>query len=147
MRDDASRFVVNLNGKLLKYRFTQVKRVRIYGNDGNDAIAYYEKFGTILMRSNFAGGAGDDILYSGAGYDSLVGGAGDDTLDSGARNDTLLGGTGADRLDGDRGTDLISGGDGADHITGGRDADVLFGQAVIDIFFDGDDDELALTIV
>ena len=66
-----------------------------------------------------------DMVYGGAGNDSLSGGAGNDMLDGGAGNDTLLGGTGDDMLTGGAGNDSLNGGAGADTLEGGAGSDTF----------------------
>ncbi|WP_085718697.1 peroxidase family protein [Pseudomonas sp. B28(2017)] len=94
------------------------------------------------------GTAGNDIIISGEGDDTLYGDAGDDVLEGGAGNDAVLGGAGDDiisdsfgdnRLEGNAGNDvivvgsmlaagnLILGGDGQDFIITTEDISTTFG--------------------
>ncbi|MDF9774136.1 peroxidase family protein [Pseudomonas baetica] len=94
------------------------------------------------------GTAGNDIIISGDGDDTLYGDAGDDVLEGGAGNDAVLGGAGDDiisdsfgdnRLEGNAGNDvivvgsmlalgnLILGGDGQDFIITTEDISTTFG--------------------
>ncbi|CAI8994751.1 peroxidase family protein [Pseudomonas sp. IT-P4] len=94
------------------------------------------------------GTAGNDILISGDGDDTLYGDAGNDRLEGGAGNDAVLGGAGDDiitdsfgdnRLEGNAGNDvivagsmlvagnLILGGDGQDFIVTTEDITTTFG--------------------
>lgn len=57
---------------------------------------------------------GNDLLFGGAGADSLLSGPGDDTLDGGADGDFLFGDLGNDTLDGGAGDDMLVGGAGDD---------------------------------
>ena len=71
------------------------------------------------------GRAGSDLLFGGAGKDTLKGGAGSDLLCGGAGDDTLHGGLGSDTLLGGPGNDLIFY-DGSDaSINGGAGFDLL----------------------
>ncbi|MDZ3991818.1 peroxidase family protein [Pseudomonas sp. Teo4] len=94
------------------------------------------------------GTAGDDIIISGEGDDTLYGDGGNDRLEGGAGNDAVLGGAGDDiitdsfgdnRLEGNAGNDvivagsmlaagnLILGGDGQDFIITTEDISTTFG--------------------
>jgi len=94
------------------------------------------------------GTAGNDIIISGEGDDTVYGDAGDDVLEGGAGNDAVLGGAGDDiitdsfgdnRLEGNAGNDvivagsmlvagnLILGGDGQDFIITTEDISTTFG--------------------
>ncbi|MGF6092986.1 peroxidase family protein, partial [Pseudomonas sp. 18173] len=94
------------------------------------------------------GTAGNDIIISGDGDDTVYGDAGDDRLEGGAGNDAVLGGAGDDiisdsfgdnRLEGNAGNDvivagsmlaagnLILGGDGQDFIITTEDITTTFG--------------------
>lgn len=71
------------------------------------------------------GGAGDDVLRAGGGWDYLVGGNGDDLLDGGGDSDVLLGGAGND-------TYIFAGGHGQDVIldADGQGSLVFDGQTI-----------------
>jgi Ca2+-binding RTX toxin-like protein len=70
------------------------------------------------------GGAGDDTIYGQDDADTLYGGDGDDTLDGGIDDDTLYGGAGDDTLLGGEGDDTIYAG-GGDTVTGGEGSDTI----------------------
>jgi uncharacterized delta-60 repeat protein len=72
-----------------------VRRVIVYGRDGNDSIV-------------LNGGVPRVIAYGGAGNDSLVGGDGADALYGQGGDDTLDGGSGSDLLSGADGTDTVT---------------------------------------
>jgi Ca2+-binding RTX toxin-like protein len=57
------------------------------------------------LSNDIRGGAGDDTLYGGAGYDYLAGNDGSDTLYGGSEGDVLNGGAGADHMEGGTGDD------------------------------------------
>ena len=74
------------------------------------------------------GGAGDDVVNSNGGLDTLYGGSGDDTINAGSY-DTAFGGSGDDviSVSGSGGTTLL-GNAGDDTITGGSGNDVIYGD-------------------
>lgn len=75
------------------------------------------------------GGAGNDTLHGGTGNDILSGGTGDDHLYGGDGNDYLFGGAGNDHLYGGAGDDHLYGGAGNDFLDGGTsNYDVLTGE-------------------
>jgi len=67
------------------------------------------------------GGAGNDTITTGDDADIIFGGAGDDTIDGGIDADTIDGGDGDDVIVGGEGSDIIDGGAGDDTIYGGLD--------------------------
>jgi len=87
---------------------TTLSRVVVFGLAGNDRITMTATLPTSAM---FDGGAGNDILSSGAGSDVLIGGPGNDQADGRAGRDIVIGGTGSDRITGDRGKSTTSGDD------------------------------------
>ncbi len=74
------------------------------------------------------GGSGDDLLVGGNHDDTLFGGSDDDLLQGGNQADRLYGGTGNDELYGENQDDLLFGGGGADELYGGDDVDTLYGD-------------------
>ncbi|MBY5932176.1 hypothetical protein KUV51_04125 [Tateyamaria omphalii] len=80
---------------------------------------------------------GDDKVHGGDGNDVLAGDRGTDTLFGEDGNDDLNGGDGDDILDGGAGSDKLAGGDGDDLILGGDGADDLIGNAGNDTLSDG----------
>ncbi|QDC09586.1 tandem-95 repeat protein [Oceanicola sp. D3] len=109
------------------------------------------------------GGAGNDTIITGDDDDYIEGGDGDDTIDAGFDDDTVLGGAGDDTIVGGEGNDIIDGGDGNDTIYGGLDPafpdvlnipdeegdlrpdngdDVIHGGAGNDTIYGQDDDDL-----
>jgi hypothetical protein len=91
---------------------------------------------------NIAGG-GDEfqIVYAGAGNDTVNGtgrddilysGSGDDTIKGNDGNDTIYGGSGNDTVNGNNGGDTITGGFGADRLTGSNGNDVFVYLSVAD---------------
>lgn len=122
---------------------------------------------------NLTGGAGNDDLTAGAGFDALDGGPGDDLLHSLSWFASIDGGAGADRIDGENGTwhgragddvlrvtgtrgvdahggeddDVLLGGDGPDGLDGGGGRDLLRGGPGDDSLTDGDGRSLQLVPV
>ncbi|WP_376872833.1 Hint domain-containing protein [Albirhodobacter sp. R86504] len=83
------------------------------------------------------GEAGDDVLYGEAGDDSLSGGTGNDTLYGGDGNDTLDAGQGQDELYGGAGNDVLKGGPVADFMDGGTGDDTMTGGSGNDTMIGG----------
>ncbi|VVP19203.1 hypothetical protein PS893_03735 [Pseudomonas fluorescens] len=102
------------------------------------------------------GTAGNDIIISGEGDDTLYGDAGNDRLEGGAGNDAVLGGAGDDiisdsfgdnRLEGNDGNDVIVAGSmlaGGNLILGGDGQDFIITTEDISISFGGQGDDFIL---
>ncbi|TLU55671.1 MAG: hypothetical protein FDX02_02775 [Chlorobium sp.] len=73
------------------------------------------------------GGAGNNIVFAGAGSQNILLGVGNDELHGGDGNDTIASTTGDDYLYGDGGNDSVSGGADNDHLYGGDGDDTLDG--------------------
>jgi VCBS repeat-containing protein len=69
------------------------------------------------------GGAGDDTINAGGDNDTVYGGSGNDALNGNNDNDTLYGGSGNDVVQGSNNNDVLVGGYGADTLTGGNGSD------------------------
>ena len=82
------------------------------------------------------GGAGNDTLHGGTGNDILSGGTSDDILYGGAGDDILYGGAGHNQLYGGDGNDTLYAGNDGDHLYGGDGNDHLYGGTGSD-FLDG----------
>lgn len=91
----------------------------VMGTTGNADLIYAG-----AGNDSVTAGAGNDIIYGGDGNDSVLGGDGDDLVDLGKGNDAF-GTFGADSA----GNDNVNGGDGDDTIIGGAGNDVLSGDA------------------
>ena len=89
----------------------------LYGGDGADLINGW-------LVDLLYGGAGNDTITSQGGNDLLDGGLDNDSLDGGADNDTLFGGDGNDTLNGGNDNDTLDGGNGDDSMVGGAGTDV-----------------------
>ena len=102
------------------------------------------------------GTAGNDIIISGDGDDTVYGDAGNDTLEGGAGNDAVLGGAGDDiitdsfgdnRLEGNDGNDVIVAGSmlvGGNLILGGNGQDFIITTEDISTTFGGQGDDFIL---
>jgi len=84
------------------------------------------------------GNDGDDTIDGNDGKDKLYGGAGIDTIRGGKGNDFLSGGEGGDGLNGGEGNDIIGGNEGDDFLNGDAGNDVILGHAGEDIISGGD---------
>jgi V8-like Glu-specific endopeptidase len=71
--------------------------------------------------------AGDDVIATFAGDDTVDGGDGADVIKTGAGDDDVDGGAGPDFVVAGDGADLVRGGDGDDTIKPGRGNDTVFG--------------------
>jgi uncharacterized delta-60 repeat protein len=115
------------------------------GNDRLDATA-------LRLPVRVVGGAGDDVIQTGSGADTIFGdatdgtGTGVDVIESGAGNDTVTAGSGGSFIDAGAGNDLVTviggsnwvqGGAGNDVLLGGTGADVLEGGAGKDLLVGG----------
>ncbi|GAA0600138.1 hypothetical protein GCM10009416_42690 [Craurococcus roseus] len=127
----------------------------VIGGDGDDAMFGDADFYAGHLRdaagSNLLfGGAGNDSITAGYGADTVFGGGGDDSIrghgssvPSGSGGviaresdfgDSLFGGSGDDTIDGAGGRDAIHGGSGDDSLIGGVGNDTLAGGAGADSF-------------
>jgi RTX calcium-binding nonapeptide repeat (4 copies)/Calpain family cysteine protease len=110
---------VTENGQATEFAAGLVRRVRVFGNGGDDYIAH----NIAGLNAALFGGAGDDTIYGDDGRDYLNGGAGFDTLHGWGGNDTLVGGDGNDKLYGEDGFDRLSGGADRDWLDAGSAAE------------------------
>jgi NleD-like pathogen effector protein (putative zinc metallopeptidase)/hemolysin type calcium-binding protein len=120
-------------------------RVTVWTGEGNDAVGTPGR-----SYSSRLGGAGADLIFTGAGNDRVEGGAGDDEIyggdgndfiDGQGGNDRVVGGDGGDVLYGGSGSDRIDGGAGDDYLEGGSDNDVLRGNGGRDLLSGGRGDD------
>ncbi|WP_152539446.1 calcium-binding protein [Methylomicrobium lacus] len=81
----------------------------IAGGVGDDSLSIGG-----LQPIQLDGAAGNDLLTSGDGIDTLRGGDGNDVLDAGKGNDFMVGGAGDDRIIAGEGDDFVNGGAGSD---------------------------------
>src|SRR5262245_19697340 len=114
---------VTENGQATDFPAGLVRRVRVFGNGGNDYISH--NVGGI--NAVLHGGDGADDIHGDAGRDYLNGGAGNDTLHGWGGNDTLVGGLHHDNLYGGDGFDQLYGGAGNDWLDAGSAAEPAVG--------------------
>lgn len=165
---DKTTVVVTVNGASSSFAKSTVKRVRLFGDSGDDTLTVDSSQAQFNIqvdafglggndainggdeRDNFYGGDGNDSIslgtgrntgYGEGGKDVIAGGDQRDFISGGGGNDTIDGGAGRDQLQGDANADTIYGSDGSDLIFGGRGDDLLFGGANSDVIFgqDGND--------
>ncbi|UWQ19695.1 calcium-binding protein (plasmid) [Jannaschia sp. M317] len=108
---------------------------RLIGGLGNDTLLGGREGDADDLRDVIFGGAGDDSIDGGYGNDELRGDAGNDQIAGGFGADTVIGGTGNDTLTGSAFGDVIFGGDGMDFVNGGFGSDRVNGGADADSFF------------
>ncbi|WP_211262098.1 hypothetical protein [Marinomonas fungiae] len=105
------------------------------GDDSDNIIKSGASYDTIH------GGLGNDELYGESEDDQLFGEEGNDTLYGGSQNDTLYGGDGEDSLLGESGDDELHGGLGNDLLDGGTNVDALYGDEGNDTLKGGTDND------
>ena len=142
-KERAEPIVLSLDGGFSNDALSNVENLR--GGAGTDRLAGDSRRNVLEGlggQDTLIGGRGSDtlhggdetglgdILFGGAGNDSIEGGRGFDLLDGGVGDDTLSGGDSGDQLFGGNGDDVIRGGLGADTISGGKGADLfVYGSA------------------
>ena len=99
----------------------------VYGTPGSDSIAGGGDEGQIIY-----GGAGDDTLNGTGNGDIIYAGSGNDTIKGNDGDDTIYGGSGSDTINANNGNDTIVGGFGADHLTGSNGDDRFVYLSVAD---------------
>ncbi|MEH2531090.1 VCBS repeat-containing protein [Bradyrhizobium sp. AZCC 1588] len=90
----------------------------VYGTPGSDSIAGGGHHGQIVY-----GGAGNDTINGTGKCDLIYAGSGDDTVKGNDGDDRIYGGSGSDTINANNGCDTIIGGYGADKLTGGNGGD------------------------
>ncbi len=116
--------------KALQYLYNVVSAATTTLTDGDDARSMTEAADIVFAgagNDTVSGLGGNDILYGNTGNDVLYGNLGDDTLYGGQDADILFGGQGADQVYGNMGDDLMYGNLEADLMFGGQGNDTLFG--------------------
>ncbi|MCX7564957.1 calcium-binding protein [Sulfitobacter sp. F26169L] len=103
------------------------------GGDGDNLI--YGGGGPADLRDVIYAGAGDDTVFAGYGNDLVFGMDGDDQIAGGFGADELHGQNGNDTINGGALADMIFGGDGDDFLNGGFGYDLVNGGAGADKFF------------
>ncbi|KRR14561.1 VCBS domain-containing protein [Bradyrhizobium valentinum] len=90
----------------------------VYGTSRGDSIAGGGHHGQIIY-----GGAGNDTINGTGKCDLIYAGSGDDTVKGNDGDDKIYGGSGSDTINGNNGCDTIIGGYGADKLTGSNGED------------------------
>ncbi|MDF0497754.1 VCBS domain-containing protein [Bradyrhizobium yuanmingense] len=90
----------------------------VYGTPGSETIAGGGDTGQVIYA-----GAGSDTVNGTGKTDVLYGGSGNDTIKGNDGNDAIYGGSGNDTVNGNNGADTITGGFGADQLTGSNGND------------------------
>lgn len=90
----------------------------VFGTPGSETIAGGGNAGQIIYA-----GAGSDTVNGTGKADILYGGSGNDTIKGNDGDDTIYGGSGNDTINGNNGNDTIIGGFGADQLTGSHGSD------------------------
>ncbi|OAF18069.1 VCBS domain-containing protein [Bradyrhizobium neotropicale] len=99
----------------------------VHGTPGDDHTAGGSNTAQIIY-----GGAGEDTLNGSGVNDTIFGGSSNDTTKGNNGDDVIYGGSGRDNIDGSNGNDTIIGGLGADKLTGGNGNDVFVYLAAAD---------------
>ncbi len=111
----------------------------------NDSVLGHVDVNLATPSPGAGGSLGDEnahdaqVVFGGAGAESLHGGAGDDILSGGAGDDILFGGDGNDYLFGGAGDDYLDGGTGQNHLYGGAGNDILVYNGESGSIYDGGD--------
>ena len=90
----------------------------VFGTPGGESIAGGGNDGQIVYA-----GAGDDTVNGTGAGDILYAGSGNDTVKGNGGDDTIYGGSGSDTINGNNDNDTIIGGFGADQLTGSNGND------------------------
>jgi VCBS repeat-containing protein len=99
----------------------------VFGTPGSDSVAGGGDVVQIVY-----GGAGNDTLNGTGVHDTIYGGSGNDTIKGNGGDDTIYGGSGSDTINANNGNDTIIGGFGADLLTGGNGNDTFVYLSVPD---------------
>src|SRR5262245_19600488 len=123
---------VTENGWFTDFPAGLVRRVRVFGNGGDDYISHNVAGISAAVyggtgRDDLHGDGGRDALHGDGGRDYLAGGPGNDTLHGWGGNDTLVGGLGHDNLYGGDGYDVLYGGYGNDWLDAGSRGEPAYG--------------------
>jgi Ca2+-binding RTX toxin-like protein len=115
-------------------RFTRVEVLLGAGDDRLDA-------GALRIPVRAVGGAGNDVIRTGAAADTVFGdetdgtGTGTDVIETGAGSDTVTAGSGGSFIDAGNGNDFVTAAGGRNWILGGAGNDVLIGGTGGDLLF------------
>lgn len=148
----ANRILIAVNGKERAIRVTDVRRINIIGDFGDDSIRVDDQTGLLAGGNRRVGIYGDnpeqadffgnDTISGSPARDRILGGPGNDKIDAGAGADFVDGELGADTINGGAGNDTLragssdplgvlnelNGGDGNDSLDGTVSTDLLNGD-------------------
>ncbi len=131
----------NNTGTRKTFDARNIRRIAVYGCDGNDEVHLRTVNWTDSNRqpipARIYGGRGDDDLRGAAGDDIIRGGGGNDHIHGGRGNDRLEGGNGNDWISGEQGDDVVEGGKGDDNLRGGGGNDIVLGGDGTDRIYGG----------
>jgi Ca2+-binding RTX toxin-like protein len=138
------KLIVEYNGNERSFLFSDIARISVDLQDGNDYFQILEGEGQVIRtRTSILGGDGSDTIIGGSGRDTIIGGNSGDLIYGRGNADVILAGGGRDRGNAGAGDDQVSGGSGIDQVVGGSGVDVLFGQNAVEKAFgqdtEGDD--------
>jgi phospholipase C len=102
-----ARLVVNIDGLVRKFSLSQVSRIQIFGQGGNDQIDVSPQ---VSLPAMIFTGDGNDEIQTGSGNSIVVGGSGDNQIDGGAGRNILIGGTGNTEITETGGQAILIGG-------------------------------------
>jgi len=119
----------------------------ISGGAGDDIIKLGQGFNRVFAGSGndkVLGNSGLDQIFGEDGNDSIDSGIGNDVVYGGNGNDIVRGGSGNDKIYGEAGDDSLLGSAGADLLLGGDGSDRIVGETEVDtVRGDGGSDTLA----
>ena len=131
LTQNATAYVVTVNGVASTHVFADVSNIDVKCGDGDDVV-----LATTLVLGFYAdGGNGNDAILGGHGADTFLGAAGKDVLYGGPNNDRLNGAGGNDKVIGETGADRVYGGDGNDYLDGGSSNDRIYPGNGLDTAF------------
>jgi phospholipase C len=102
-----ARLVVNIDGTVQKFSLSQVSRIQIFGQGGNDQIDVSSQ---VSLPAMIFTGNGNDEIQTGSGNSIVVGGNGDNQINGGAGRNILIGGTGNSEITETGGQAILIGG-------------------------------------
>jgi phospholipase C len=102
-----AQLVVNIDGTVQNFSLSQVSRIQIFGQGGNDHIDVSPQ---VSLPAMIFAGDGNDHIETGSGNTVVVGGTGNNHIDGGAGRNILIGGTGNTEITETGGQAILIGG-------------------------------------
>jgi phospholipase C len=102
-----TQLVVNLNGTSETFTLSQVSRIQIFSQGGNDHI---DVSSLVTLPTMIFAGNGNDHIQTGSGNTVVVGGIGNNHIDGGSGRNVLIGGTGNTQITESGGEAIMIGG-------------------------------------